>query len=57
MKFFKIIYLTDIVVMVTLCLNLLINETIELPIAFIVGTSFIFGSLMGNLLVLEMNNE
>ena len=37
--------------------DLLINETIELPISFIVGSSFIFGSLLGNLLVLDMNNE
>ena len=37
--------------------DLLINETIELPISFIVGSSFIFGSLIGNFLVLDMNNE
>ena len=37
--------------------DLLINETIELPISFIVGSSFIFGSLVGNFLVLDMNNE
>ena len=37
--------------------NLLINETIELPISFIVGSSFIFGSLIGNLLVLDMNKQ
>ena len=37
--------------------DLLINETIKLPISFIVGSSFIFGSLIGNLLVLDMNNE
>ena len=37
--------------------DLLINETIELPISFIVGSSFIFGSLIGNLLVLDINNE
>ena len=27
--------------------NLLIDETIELPVSFIVGTSFICGSLLG----------
>jgi len=27
--------------------NLLINETIELPISFIIGISFISGSIMG----------
>ena len=37
--------------------DLLINETIELPISFIVGSSFILGSIFGNFLVLGMNNE
>ena len=37
--------------------NLLINETIELPISFIVGSSFILGSIFGSLIVLDMNNE
>ena len=37
--------------------NLLIEETIELPISFIVGTSFILGSILGSFLVLDMNNE
>ena len=37
--------------------NLLINETIELPISFIVGSSFILGSIFGNLIVLDMDNE
>lgn len=27
--------------------NFMINETIELPISFIIGTSFISGSLLG----------
>ena len=35
--------------------DLLIKETIELPISFIVGTSFIFGSILGNFIV--FNNE
>tara|TARA_Y100000589_G_C26613323_1_gene411153 strand:+ start:130 stop:282 length:153 start_codon:yes stop_codon:yes gene_type:complete len=30
--------------------NLLINSTIELPIGFIVGTSFIAGSFLGGIL-------
>ncbi len=30
--------------------NLLIDETIALPISFIIGTSFISGSLLGGLL-------
>ena len=37
--------------------NLLIDETIELPISFIVGSSFILGSIFGSFLVLDMNNE
>ena len=37
--------------------DLLIDETIELPISFIVGSSFILGSILGNFLVLGMNNE
>ena len=37
--------------------NFLINETIELPISFIVGSSFILGSISGSFLVLDMNNE
>ena len=37
--------------------DLLINETIELPISFIVGSSFIFGSILGSLLSLNINNN
>ena len=37
--------------------NLLVNETIELPISFIVGSSFILGSILGNFIVFDMNNE
>ena len=37
--------------------DLFIDETIELPISFIVGTSFILGSIFGNLIVLDMKNE
>ena len=37
--------------------DLLINETIELPISFIVGSSFIFGSVLGSLLSLNINNN
>ena len=37
--------------------DLLIDETIELPISFIVGTSFILGSVFGSFLVLDINNE
>ena len=37
--------------------DLLIEETIELPISFIVGSTFILGSIFGSFLVLGMNNE
>ena len=37
--------------------NLIVNETIELPISFIVGSSFILGSILGNLIILDINNE
>ena len=37
--------------------NLLIDETIELPISFIVGSSFILGSIFGSSLVLDMDKE
>ena len=37
--------------------DLLIDETIEFPISFIVGSSFIIGSIFGSFLVLGMNNE
>ena len=37
--------------------NLLINETIELPISFVVGSSFILGSIFGSFLILDMDNK
>ena len=37
--------------------DLLIDETIELPISFIVGSSFILGSILGSLFVINVNNE
>ena len=37
--------------------DLLIEETIDLPISFIVGSSFILGSIIGSFLVLDINNE
>ena len=37
--------------------NLFFNETISLPISFIVGISFISGSLTGNLLNINLNNK
>ncbi len=37
--------------------DLLVDETIELPISFIVGSNFILGSILGSFLVLDINNE
>tara|TARA_B100001248_G_C27333598_1_gene432681 strand:+ start:163 stop:393 length:231 start_codon:yes stop_codon:yes gene_type:complete len=37
--------------------NLLINETIQLPISFIIGTSFISGSLLGGFISLNFINQ
>ena len=35
--------------------NFLINETIELPISFVVGSSFILGSILGSFIELNIN--
>ena len=37
--------------------NFLINETIELPISFVVGSSFILGSILGTFIEFNINNE
>ena len=37
--------------------NFLIEETIELPIGFVVGSSFIAGSILGSFIVFKMNTE
>ena len=37
--------------------NFLINETIKLPISFVVGSSFILGSILGSFIEFNMNNE
>ena len=37
--------------------DLLIDDTIELPISFIVGSSFIIGSIIGSFYGLNINNE
>ena len=37
--------------------NLLFDETVKLPISFIVGTSFITGSILGSLTTLNFNNK
>ena len=36
--------------------DFLMNETIEFPISFIVGSSFILGSVLGSLFVLNIND-
>ena len=36
--------------------NLLIDETIALPVSFIMGTSFITGSLLGGFITLNIVN-
>mgnify|MGYP001419797477 FL=1 len=37
--------------------NFLINETVNLPISFIIGSSFIGGSIIGNLFNLNLTNK
>ena len=37
--------------------DLLIDETIELPISFLVGSSFILGSILGSFIDININNE
>ena len=37
--------------------NFIIKETVKLPIGFIVGTSFITGSIIGNLFNFDLDNK
>ena len=37
--------------------DLLIEETIELPISFIIGSSFILGSILGSFIVINTHKE
>ena len=37
--------------------NLIINETIRLPVSFIIGASFICGSLTGSILSMNLNRN
>ncbi len=37
--------------------DFIIKETIELPVSFIVGSSFILGTILGSLIDLNKNNE
>ena len=38
-------------------IDFLINETIELPISFIVGSSFILGSILGSFIDFNVNKK
>ncbi len=38
-------------------INFLISETVKLPISFIIGVSFIGGSVLGSFLKLNLNNK
>ena len=37
--------------------NFLINETINLPVSFIIGTNFICGSLIGTFLTMNLTKK
>ena len=37
--------------------DFLIDETIKLPVSFIIGTNFIFGSLIGTSLSMNLNEK
>ena len=37
--------------------NLIIDETIDLPVSFIIGASFISGSILGSLLPLSFSKQ
>ena len=38
-------------------IDFLINETIKLPISFIIGTNFICGSLIGTFFAVDLTNK
>tara|TARA_B100000401_G_C52672713_1_gene655733 strand:- start:315 stop:539 length:225 start_codon:yes stop_codon:yes gene_type:complete len=37
--------------------NFLFNETVKLPISFIIGSSFIGGSLIGSIISVDLKNK
>ena len=37
--------------------NFLINKTVELPVSFIIGSSFIGGSIIGSFLTINLTNK
>ena len=64
--FFKTIFNSCLFILLVICLqnnskknkvNLLVEETVKLPIGFIVGTSFIAGSIVGNFFTLSLTNK
>jgi len=38
-------------------INFLINETVKLPVSFVIGSSFIGGSIIGNLFTINLINK
>ena len=38
-------------------LNLIIGETVSLPLSFVIGISFISGSVSGNILTINFDNK
>ena len=38
-------------------INLLINETVKLPISFVIGSSFISGSIIGSLFNINLKKK
>ena len=38
-------------------INFLINETVKLPVSFVIGSSFIGGSIIGNLFNINLINK
>ena len=38
-------------------INFLINETVKLPVSFIIGTSFISGSIIGSITTIEFTKK
>ena len=37
--------------------NFLLNETVKLPVSFIIGSSFIGGSLIGSIINIDLTNK
>ena len=63
---FSILFNSSLFILLIICIqnssrkikvDLLINESIKLPISFIIGSSFIFGSITGSLVSLNFKKE